>query len=137
MKKMMMIGGIALVLLVVVSAVLFIFVFNKSDEPKPINYQEFQLGVQYSNIKDEKKILKFNVAIEYTDEAMLESFTKNKSKIINNIYEIFRSKSFDDLSKNNAQERVREEIKDMIIEVTESDAETITNVYFLEFIIQG
>lgn len=137
MKKMMLIGGIVLVLVIVIAVVLFMFVFNKSDEPAPVNYLEYQLGVQYTNIKDEKKILKFNIAIEYTNEEVAVLFDKNKSKITNNIYQIFRSKGYDDLMKTNAQERVREEIKDMIIETLESDAETITDVYFLEFIIQG
>ncbi len=137
MKKMMMIGGIVLVLVIAIVAGLFVFVFNKSDEPKEIAYSEYQLGVQYTNIKDDKKILKFNIAIEYTDPDMTAEFEKNKSKITNNVYQIFRSKEFDDLMKNNSQERVREEIKDMVIETLESDAETITDVYFLEFIIQG
>jgi flagellar basal body-associated protein FliL len=75
--------------------------------------------------------------VEYTDEEMLTKFTANKSKIINNIYEIFRTKSYESLNKSNGQERVREEIRDMIIEILESDGETITNVYFLAFIIQG
>lgn len=137
MKKMMMIGGIVLVLVIAIVASLFVFVFNKSDEPDPVVYSEYQLGVQYTNIKDENKILKFNIAIEYTNADISSMFDSNKSKIINNIYQIFRSKDFDDLMKTNSQERVREEIKDMIIETLESDAETITDVYFLEFIIQG
>lgn len=137
MKKMVMIGGIVLVVIIAIAVALFVFVFNKSDEPAPIVYSEYQLGVQYSNIKDDKKILKFNIAIEYTNVEIAGEFDKNKSKIINNVYQIFRSKEFDDLMKTNSQERVREEIKDMIIETLESDAETITDVYFLEFIIQG
>jgi len=137
MKKMLMIGGIFLVVVISIAVALFVFVFNKSDEPKAVVYSEYQLGVQYSNIKDEKKILKFNIAIEYTNTKIAAEFGKNKSKIINNIYQIFRAKEFDDLMKTNSQERVREEIKDMIIETLESDAETITDVYFLEFIIQG
>ncbi len=48
-----------------------------------------------------------------------------------------RTKSFETLNKTNGQERVREEIRDMIIETLETDGETITNVYFLQFIIQG
>lgn len=137
MKKMVMIGGIVLVVVIAIAVALFVFVFNKSDEPAAIVYSEYQLGVQYTNIKDEKKILKFNITIEYTNTEIAAEFDKNKSKIINNVYQIFRSKEFDDLMKTNSQERVREEIKDMIIETLESDSETITDVYFLEFIIQG
>ncbi|MGB3367874.1 MAG: flagellar basal body-associated FliL family protein [Acidaminobacteraceae bacterium] len=137
MKKMLMIGGIVLVVVIAIAVALFVFVFNKSDEPAPVVYLEYQLGVQYTNIKDDKKILKFNIAIEYTAEEIAAEFEKNNSKIINNVIQIFRTKNFDDLMKTNSQERVREEIKDMIIETIESDAETITDVYFLEYIIQG
>ncbi len=81
--------------------------------------------------------MKFNMVIEYTDETLLDQITTNKSKIVNNVYEIFRRKTYEQTQSPSFQERAREEIKEMIIEILESDAETITNVYFLQFIIQG
>lgn len=83
--------------------------------------------------------MKFNMVIEYTDETLLDQITTNKSKkIVNNVYEIFRrKKTYEQTQSPSFQERAREEIKEMIIEILESDAETITNVYFLQFIIQG
>jgi len=129
---------IAVVLLLsVVGAAVFFLVFNKSDEPEPVVYTEFELGEMYTNLADESKILKFNAVIEYTDATLAESFTSNKTKIVNNIYEIFRRKTYEQTQSPSFQERTREEIREMIIEILESDAETITNVYFLQFIIQG
>jgi len=135
MKKIIIIGVAALVLLAVIGIVIFMFVLSPKE--KAVVYTEFNIGELYTNIQDEGKILKCDISIEYTNEEMLTKFTANKSKIINNIYEIFRTKSYESLSKSNGQERVREEIRDMIIETLESDGETITNVYFLAFIIQG
>jgi flagellar basal body-associated protein FliL len=135
MKKIIIIGVSVLVLLIIIGIVVFMFVLNPKE--KPVVYSEFSIGELYTNIQDEGKILKCNISVEYTDEEMLTKFTANKSKIINNIYEIFRTKSYESLNKSNGQERVREEIRDMIIEILESDGETITNVYFLAFIIQG
>lgn len=138
MKKMIIIGAAALVLILVVVTVLFLFVFNKEDKPKEVILTEFALGELYTNIADEGKILKISINIEHaSDEELLAKLTANKSKIINNINAICRSKSFEDLGKKNSQERLAEEIREMVIEVTESDEEAITNVYFLVFIIQG
>lgn len=136
MKKIIIIGVTVLLLLVVVGVVLFMFVLGPQEEP-PVEYSEYEVGEMYTNIADEGKILKFNMVVEYTDATMLDSLTSNETKIINNVYEMFRTKSFETLNKTNGQERVREEIRDMIIETLKTDGETITNVYFLQFIIQG
>jgi flagellar basal body-associated protein FliL len=137
MNKKLIIIIAAVVLLAVIGAGAFFMVMNKSDEPEPVVYIEYELGELYTNIADESKILKFNVVIEYTDETLLDGLNHNKTKITNNIYEIFRRKTYDQTQSPSFQERTREEIKEMIIETLESDAETITNVYFLQFIIQG
>lgn len=137
MNKKLIIIIAAVVLLAVIGAGAFFMVMNKSDEPEPVVYIEYELGELYTNIADESKILKFNVVIEYTDETLLDGLNQNKTKITNNIYEIFRRKTYDQTQSPSFQERTREEIKEMIIETLESDAETITNVYFLQFIIQG
>ena len=127
----------AVVLLAVIGGGVFLFLSNRTDEPEPVVYIEYEVGEMYTNIADEKKIMKFNMVIEYTDETLLDSLTTNKSKIVNNVYEIFRRKTYDQTQSPSFQERTREEIREMIIEILESDAETITNVYFLQFIIQG
>lgn len=135
MKKIIIIGVAALVLLIIIGVVLFMFVLNPKE--KPIVYSEYEVGELYTNIADEGKILKFNMVIEYTDATVLEQITTKKSEIVNNVFEMFRTKSFETLNKTNGQQRVRDEIRDIIIETLESDGETITNVYFLQFITQG
>lgn len=137
MNKKLIIIIAAVVLLAVIGGAAFFLVFNKPSEPEPVVYIEYEMGELYTNIADQSKILKFNTVIEYTDETLLDALTQNKSKIINNIYEIFRRKTYEQTQSPSFQERVREEIREMIIETLETDAETITNVYFLQFIIQG
>lgn len=110
---------------------------NKEPKEPVITYSEYQLDEMYTNIKDPGKILKFQINVEYTNAELLPEMEKNKSKIINNIYEYFRNTDFETLNKTNGQERAREDIRDIIIEILGSDAETITNVYFVQFIIQG
>lgn len=137
MSKKIIIIIVAVVLVVVIGAVAAIFILRKPAEEKPLVYSEFELGEMYTNIADEKKILKFNLIIEYTDEEILEAINKNKSVITNNIYEIFRRKTYEQTKSSSFQERTREEIREMIIESLQSDGEVISNVYFLQFIIQG
>ncbi len=135
MKKILIIVAVVLVLLIVGGVAVFMFVFK--DKEKPIVYSEYEIGEVYTNIADPGKILKFNMVIEYTDPEILETITLHKTEIINNVYELFRGKSFEVLNKKNGQQRVRDEIRDMVIEILETDGEVITNVYFLQFIIQG
>jgi len=138
LKKIIMIAGVALVLLIVIGVVLFMFVFNKDATPKeePVVYFEFALGEMYSNIKEEKKILKASPVIQYTDEELLDSLTKNQTRIKNDIFQIYRTRTYDQLTAPNGQQRLREDIQEMIIEIMEVEAEVISDVYFVEFILQ-
>jgi flagellar FliL protein len=136
MKKIALIAGAAVLLLVIIGVLLFFFVFRDSG-PTPVTYFEYNLGEMYSNIADEGKILKMEPTIEYTSEAALVEIEANKTRIVNNIYEIIRNAKYENLQRPNGQERLREDIREMIIDTLESDAETISNVYFLQFIIQG
>ncbi len=136
-KKIIIIALVVVILIAVIGGVVFVMLSSKDKEPAEPTYFEYEMGEMYTNLADEKKILKFNVIIQYTDEKVLEQLNKNKSAIINNIYEIFRKKTYEQTQSASFQERVREEIRDMIIETTKSTGEAISNVYFLVFIIQG
>lgn len=139
MKKSVIITIAVTALLFIAGIAAYLLFFSGNNQPKPVTYQEYELGELYTNIADDKKILKFNVVVEYSDkeETTMQKLDENKTKITNNIYEIFRRKTYDQTQSPSFQERTREEIREMIIEVLGTDAESITNVYFLQFIIQG
>jgi Flagellar basal body-associated protein FliL. len=42
-----------------------------------------------------------------------------------------------DIEKANGKQKLRDRIKDMVIELLESDEEVITNIYIQPFVIQG
>lgn len=48
-----------------------------------------------------------------------------------------RITSSEDIDKPNGKQRIRDRIKEMVIEVLDSDEETITDVYIQPFIVQG
>lgn len=138
MKKPILFAIIGVVVLVVVGLGLYFFVFNKAPEAdKPIVYLEYALGEKYTNIKDDKKIMKFSLIIQYTDEELTPEFDKNKTKINNDVLQYFRTKTYEQLNAPNGQERAREDLLEIIIETMGSDTEIITNVFFNDFIIQG
>ncbi len=139
MNKKMLIIIIAVVLVVVVGAGAAVFILTKPKVEKPIVYYEYTFDEEYSNLADESsaKIVKYQVTIEYTDETMVPTFDANKTKLRNNIDEIMRATLSTDIEKANGKQKLRDKIKNMVIEVLESDEETITNIYIQPFVIQG
>ncbi len=139
MNKKLIIIIAAVLLLVVVGVVVVVVVLGGEPKEEPIVYYEFALDEEYSNLADAEnpKIVKYLVTIEYTNTEIEAELTTNKTQIRNNIDEIMRMTSSEDLSKPNGKQRLRERIRDMVIEVLESDEEVISNIYIQPFVIQG
>lgn len=139
MNKKMLIIIVAVVLVVIIGAAVAVFMLTRPPKEEPIVYYEYVLDEEYSNLADvdSKKIVKYQVTIEYTDVELLALLDQNKTKIRNNIDEIMRATSTEDIAKANGKQRLRDRIKDMVIEVLESDEEVITDIYIQPFVIQG
>lgn len=138
LKKILIFAGIGLVIVVVIGVVLFMFVFNKGGEPKeePVVYFEFPLGEMYSNINDEKKILKSNIIIQYTDETLGEAIPEYVTRIKNDIFQLYRTRTYEQLTAPNGQQRLREDIKELVTEVIGAEPDVISDILFSEFILQ-
>lgn len=136
-KKLIIIIAVVAVVLIGGGVGAFMVLGSGGEKEPVVVYQEYQMEEMYTNIKDPGKILKFQLSVEYTNPELAAEFEKNKSKLVNNVYEYFRNTEYESLSKTNGQERAREDIRDIIVETMGVDAESITNVYFIQFIIQG
>jgi flagellar FliL protein len=136
-KKLIIIIAVVAVVLIGGGVGAFMVLSGGGEKEPVVVYQEYQMEEMYTNIKDPGKILKFQLSVEYTNPELAAEFEKNKSKLVNNVYEYFRNTEYESLSKTNGQERAREDIRDIIVETMGVDAESITNVYFIQFIIQG
>lgn len=137
MKKIIIIAGIALVLVLAIAAGLYFFVFNKKEpEEVPIVYLEFELDEMYSNIADPGKILKSKIVVQYTDETLADKLTNNKTRIVNDINQLYRTKTLEQLSAPNGQERLRSDILEVVQGILEADPEQVTDILFLDFIVQ-
>ncbi len=136
-KKIIIVVAIVLVIAIVGGVAAFILLSNPKE--KPIVYYEYLLDEEYSNLADagSTKIVKYRVTIEYTDEKIMSSLDQNKTRIRNNIDEIMRATTSEEISRVNGKQRIRERIQNMIIDVLESDDDTITNIYIQPFVVQG
>lgn len=139
MKKIMIFGGIGLVV-VIIGVVAAIFLLGGEKEPEPISYLEFPLGEQYTNISQpegettaRKTVLKYSPVIQYTNADLTEVFPTKQTVLLNEIRKYFMSRTAEQLGR---LDRVQEDLTEMAIEIMESDSDSITNVFFLEFIIQ-
>ena len=139
MNKKMIIIIAAVALVVIIGAGVTVFLMTRPPEEVVLTYFEYSFDEEYSNLadKESKKIVKYQVTIEYTNEEMVAVFDQNRTKIRNNIDEIMRATTSEDIEKTNGKERLRDRIKQMIIEELESDEEIITNIYLQPFVIQG
>lgn len=139
MNKKVLIIVAVVALLVIIGVVVAVVLLTGTPKEKPIVYYEYVLAEEYSNLADQdsKKIIKYQVTIEYTVEDIGAVLESNKTKIRNNVDEIMRATLSEDLAKTNGKQRLRDRIKDMIIEELESDEEVITNIYIQPFVIQG
>lgn len=136
LKKVIFLSLIGLLIVAVVIGSLFFFVFNKNpkDQSAVKEYYIYEIGELYTNIKDSNSILKLNLSVEYNNKDLLQTFVTNNAKITNNILELLRNKTLDDLSGKTGQEAARNDILDLIKQIINS--EDISNIYFTEFITQ-
>ncbi len=145
MKKKIIIAVVAVLILVIGGVAAFFVFFNKDDSEKEvvINYVEFPLEVQYTNIKEStdrgeelrKSVLKYTPVIKYAEsEETLALLTANKTEILNEMRKYFMNRDREQLAK---LERVQEDLSDLIVEILElEDPEMIETVLFTDFIIQ-
>ncbi|MCT4633758.1 MAG: flagellar basal body-associated FliL family protein [Firmicutes bacterium] len=137
MKKILIISIVALLSIVLIGGALFFFVFRDSGEKEVVvEYFEFDMGEMYLNIESPKNILKLQPVIEYTNQETLPVFEKNKNKLNNYIRELFATKTYEEILDKKGIEKTREDVHEIILEVLELDSDTITNVYFVQFIVQ-
>lgn len=125
-----------LVLVVIISIACIIFAvlaYGKNGTEKTETF-DLTLDTMYCDIKDSNSIVRINITIETNKEETLELLTEKMYIIRNNINEIVRNKTEDELKGKDGQINLQREIKENLIYVFKEDS--IVNVYFNEFVIQ-
>ncbi|AOT68272.1 flagellar basal body-associated FliL family protein [Geosporobacter ferrireducens] len=135
-KKVVLFSIIGFIVTAAVFGGAFYLAANRNSEKavKEIKTYNYSVGELYCNIKDSRKILKVNINFEITDERLSAKLDEKKPKIRNDILELIRSKEETVLVGDKGQQMLRNEILKSVKQMM--DTEKITNVYFVEFIIQ-
>ncbi len=135
-KKVMLFSIVGFLVTAIIFGGVFYFAVYKAPEKtvKEVKTFSFPIGELYSNVKDSRKIMKTNMVVETVDEKIIEKIESNKSKMTNSILEVLRSKDESSLAGDKGQQALRTEVLKAIKQIV--DSEKITNVYFVEFIVQ-
>lgn len=142
MKKMIMIGGIVLVLAIIaVVVVVFVLPGSGDDQVEELAEIKYQFEESYTNIPvgDEAgtyKILKFQMTLVYTDEALTDILPTIADDIMDYLNGYFRDKTLDTVNRKNGKERIKEEILEELMEMLETDGDNLKRVLLTQFIVQ-
>lgn len=136
-KNLVLIIVIIMLFLIIVGIGVGIFLFtNNSGERKvkPLKTYNITLDDLYCNIKDSKRILKIKITLETTNEKTYEDLTDKHFLIRDEVNKIIRNLTEEELEGKEGQTNLQEKIKTNLIDLFQD--ESITNVYFNDFIIQ-
>lgn len=135
-KKVILLSVIGFIVTGAVFAGAFYIATNRSTEAavKEVKTFDYAIGELYGNINESRKILKVNISLEITDEKLSDRLEAKKPKMRNDILELIRSKNESELAGDKGQQMLRSEILESVKQMMAT--EKITNVYFIEFIIQ-
>ncbi len=144
MKKIMIFGGIGLVVVIAVVLVLVLVVFKPDDGEKVEPPKEeilMQFDELYTNIPvggedTGYKILKLQMTLVYTDDTFGELLTKRTPEVVDFLNGFFRDVTTESVNRKNGKERVKEQIIERLREMFETDSDNFKSVLFTQFIIQ-
>lgn len=102
---------------------------NKKEETYSLNLEDM-----YCNVKDSNKIVKVNITIETNDEDSINNLSDKVYLIRDEINQIIRNKTEDELIGKEGQVNLQKDIRETLNKIF--DDETIINVYFNDFVMQ-
>lgn len=134
-KKTIMIIVIVLIVALLAGIGVGIMVWKKnSNTEKEVIKHSFTMDDMYCNIKDSKRILKLKMTLESTNLKTIENLTEKDFLARDEVNKIVRNRTLEELEGKEGQVNLQKEIKVNLIELFED--ETITDIYFNDFIIQ-
>lgn len=140
MKKIMMVAGIGLIVVIAIVLVLVFVVFKVSaGEDDTLNKKLFfKCEEQYTNIPLEDgsyKVLKVEMTIIYTNPDFEEILIEKKLEIKDFINGYFRETTMEAVNRPNGKDRIKEDILEEMIEMFETDSDNFIKILLPQFII--
>ncbi|KAB3535874.1 flagellar basal body-associated FliL family protein [Alkaliphilus pronyensis] len=134
-KKIIIFGIIGFILSAIFFGSIFYFtVLRNNDNEENIKSYEFSLGEFTANLSNVRTFFKSTIVVETTNEKLLETFEEKNAEIRDQIIKTLITKTPDILLTEDGQENLRKEIKSIVARIVEADE--ITNIYFVDYIIQ-
>ncbi len=115
-------------------AIFFFMMYNPANAPRTTTTYEYNMKEFTTNLGAMKSYFKGSIVVETTNKKLVEEFDTNNSELRDVIIQILISKKPEDILDADGQQELREEIKNAIGKVLNTDE--ITNVYFIDYIIQ-
>lgn len=136
-KNLIIIVLLVLLVLISVAGIAIGLKYLNSDKEtggKKLETFSLDLNDMYCNIKDSNKIVKVNITIETNSENTLKAISDKVYLIRDNINQIIRNRTEDELVGKEGQVNLQNDIRESLIKVFND--ESITNVYFNDFVMQ-
>lgn len=134
-KKTIIIIVVVLAVAILAGVAFGVIFWQKSkDGPKKIPKYSLTLDDMYCNIKGSKRILKLKVTLESINKDTIDTLTEKQFLVRDEINKIVRNRTDEELEGKDGQVNLQDVIKSSLITLFED--ETITNIYFDDFIIQ-
>ncbi|MBM7613667.1 flagellar basal body-associated FliL family protein [Alkaliphilus hydrothermalis] len=119
----------------VFGTILYFAVFrNPQEAAKEVKTYEYTMGDFTTNLSGTRVYFKGTIVIETSDKKLPEKFLEKNSELRDGIIQTLISKKPEDILDLKGQQKLRNEIKAIVSRVVNSDE--ITNVYFIDYIIQ-
>lgn len=113
---------------------LFIFSNNPNRREREAKIYPLTLDDMYCNINESKRILKIKLTVETINKKTFEEISEKQFLIRDEVNKIIRNLKEEDLQGKEGQVNLQKNIKENLIKLFND--ESITNIYFDDFIIQ-
>lgn len=136
MKKIITYSIIGFVLSGIFFGAIFYFVFFNNQQPaeKIPQVYEYSLEPFSTNLSNARSYFKVTIVLETINEDQLKKFEEKNSRIRDSIIKILISKRPDELLNSEGLQKLRNEIAQAVNKIMGTNE--VTNVYFIDYIIQ-
>ena len=136
MKKIITYSIIGFILSGVFFGTIFYFSFFRDRQPTAavVKTYEYSLAPFATNLSNMRSYFKGTIVLETTNKKQLPQFDQKNAEIRDNIIKILISKKPEELLDKTGLQNLRKEILQTVNKVM--DSSDITNVYFIDYIIQ-
>ncbi|WP_026476009.1 flagellar basal body-associated FliL family protein [Alkaliphilus transvaalensis] len=112
----------------------FAFFRNTESVNRVVKTYEYALEDFTTNLSSTRSHFRGSIIIETTNKRLVSKFEEKNTELRDGVIQTLIAKKPEDLLDQKGLDDLRDEIKELVIRVVNSDE--ITNIYFIDYIIQ-